>query len=74
MYKHKEDVKKLAHPILDPNAKRSFILKPGGGGFLGDVIIRSLIRWNGNKLMIKKVVVVVYQRRKSKVQKKKISV
>ena len=32
MDKHKEDVRKLANPILDPNVKRSIILKPGGGG------------------------------------------
>ena len=51
--KHKEDVKRLANPIKDPNAKRSIILKPGGGGFLGGEIIRSLFRWDGNKLMRK---------------------
>ena len=34
MDKHKEDVKKLANPILDSYVKRSIILKPGGGGFL----------------------------------------
>ncbi len=74
MDKHKEDVRKLANPILDPNVKRSIILKPGGGGFLGGVIIRSLIRWDGNKLMRKS-----RRRRslpkktKSKLQKKKIN-
>ena len=29
--------------------KRKIILKPGGGGFLGGVIIRSLLRWDGSK-------------------------
>ena len=43
---------KLVH-IVDPEVKRSIILKPGGGGFFGGVIIRSLIRWDGNKLMRK---------------------
>ena len=29
--------------------KCKIILKPGGGGFLGGVIIRSLLRWDGSK-------------------------
>ena len=46
--------KKSASAIMvDPEIKRSIILKPGGGGFFGGTIIRSLIRWDGNKLMRK---------------------
>ena len=51
--RHKDDVKKLASAMVDPEIKRSIILKPGGGGFFGGTIIRSLIRWDGNKLMRK---------------------
>ena len=51
MYRHQDDVQKLASAIVDPEVKRSIILKPGGGGFFGGVIIRSLIRWDGYKLM-----------------------
>ena len=54
MDRHQNDVKKLASAIVHPETKRSIILKPGGGGFLGGVIIRSLIRWDGNKLMRQK--------------------
>ena len=54
MDRHQDDVRKLASAIVDPEVKRSIILKPGGGGFFGGVIIRrSLIRWDGNKLMRK---------------------
>jgi hypothetical protein len=49
MAKHKDDVKKLSDPMISEDEKRKIILKPGGGGFLGGVIIRSLIRWNGEK-------------------------
>ena len=52
MDRHKDGVKKLASEV-DPEIKRSIILKPGGGGFFGGTIIRSLIRWDGNKLMRK---------------------
>ena len=51
MDRHQDDVRKLASAIVDLEVKRSIILKPGGGGFFGGVIIRSLIRWDGNKLM-----------------------
>ena len=71
MDKHKEDVRKLANPILDPNVKRSIILKPGGGGFLGGVIIRSLIRWDGNKLMRKSRRRSLPKKTKSKLQEEK---
>ena len=53
MDRHQDHVRKLASSIVDPEVKRSIILKPGGGGFFGGVIIRSLIRWDGNKLMRK---------------------
>ena len=54
MDQHQSDVRKLASAIVDPETKCSIFLKPGGGGFLGGVIIRSLIRWDGNKLMRRK--------------------
>ena len=53
MHRHQDDVRKLASAIVDPEVKRSIILKPGGGGFFGGLIIRSLIQWVGNKLMRK---------------------
>ena len=53
MDRHQDDVRKLASAIVDPEVKRSIILKPGGGGFFGGVIIRSLIQWDGNKLIRK---------------------
>ena len=49
MDRHQDDVRKLASAIVDPEVKRSIILKPGGGG----MIIRSLIQWDGNKLIRK---------------------
>ena len=49
----KQTQKFMDRAIVDPEVKRSIILKPGGGGFFGGVIIRSLIRWDGNKLMRK---------------------
>ena len=54
MDRHTDDVRKLASAMTDPEVKRSIILKPGGGGFLGGVIIRSLIRWDGTKLLRRK--------------------
>ena len=54
MDRHKDDVRKLASAMTDPEVKRSIILKPGGGGFFGGVIIRSLIRWDGTKLLRRK--------------------
>ena len=54
MERHKDDVRKLASAMVDPEVKRSIILKPGGDGFFEGVIIRSLIRWDGNKLLRRK--------------------
>ena len=39
MDRHQDDVRKLARAIVDPEVKCSIILKPGGGGFFGGVII-----------------------------------
>ena len=49
MTKHREEIQRLADPSIDAEMKRNFILKPGGGGFLCGVIIRSLLRWDGSK-------------------------
>ena len=49
MNKHKDEVQKLANPAISEEEKRRIILKPGGGGFLGGVIIRNLLRWDGQK-------------------------
>ena len=49
MTKHREETQRLADPSIDEEIKRKIILKPGGGGFLGGVIIRSLLRWDGSK-------------------------
>ena len=49
MTKHREEIQRLADPSTDEEMKRKIILKPGGGGFLGGVIIRSLLRWDGSK-------------------------
>ena len=49
MTKHREEIQRLADPSIDEEIKRKIILKPGGGGFLCGVIIRSLLRWDGSK-------------------------
>ena len=49
MTKHREEIQRLADPSIDEEMKRKIILKPGGGGFLGGVIIRGLLRWDGSK-------------------------
>ena len=49
MTKHREEIQRLADPSIDEEIERKIILKPGGGGFLGGVIIRSLLRWDGSK-------------------------
>ena len=67
MDRHQDDVRTLASAIVDPEVKRSIILKPVGGGFFGGVIIRSLIRWDGNKLVRK-----FKKKTKSKPKKKSV--
>ena len=52
MTKHREEIQRLADPSIDEEIKRKN-LKPGGGGFLGGVIIRSLLRWDGSKTVRK---------------------
>ena len=49
MTKHREEIQRLADPSINEEIKRKIILKPGGGGFLGGVIKRSLLRWDGSK-------------------------
>ena len=49
MTKHREEIQRLADPSIDEEMKRKIILKPGRGGFLGGVIIRSLLRWDGSR-------------------------
>ena len=53
MDRHKETLQQLADNQIDMNTKRKLILKPGGGGFLGGTIIRTLLRWNGSKAVRK---------------------
>ena len=53
MTKHREEIQRLADPSIDEEMKRKIILKPGGGRFLGGVIIRSLLRWDGSKTVRK---------------------
>ena len=49
MQKHRDALEQLANTRVDDNTKRQLILKPGGSGFLGGVMIRSLLRWDGQK-------------------------
>ena len=49
MERHKETLNQIADQQVDMATKRQLILKPGGGGFLGGAIIRSLLRWDGTK-------------------------
>ena len=49
MTKHREEIQRLADPSINEEIKRKIILKPGRGRFLGGVIIRSLLRWDGSK-------------------------
>ena len=44
--KHKNEISQLADAGVDLDTKKQIILKPGGGGFLGGVLIRSLLKWN----------------------------
>ena len=47
MDRHKHDLTMLGSKTINDNEKRSIILKRGGSGFLGGVIIRSFLNWNG---------------------------
>ena len=49
MNKHQSELQQLGDDRVDLDTKRRLILKPGGGGFLGGVLIRSLLRWDGQK-------------------------
>ncbi|KAL4216533.1 hypothetical protein ACF0H5_024256 [Mactra antiquata] len=49
MEKHRHELEPLQDDNIDLDTKRQLILKPGGSGFLGGVMIRSLLRWNGKK-------------------------
>ena len=52
--RHKDDVKKIASAMVDPEIKRSIILKSGGGGLFGGTIFEvSLDRMEINELMRK---------------------
>ncbi|KAL4238183.1 hypothetical protein ACF0H5_002895 [Mactra antiquata] len=53
MEKHRHELEQLQYDNIDLDTKRQLILKPGGSGFLGGVMIRSLLRWNGKKTIRK---------------------
>ncbi|KAL4222125.1 hypothetical protein ACF0H5_018165 [Mactra antiquata] len=53
MEKHRHELEQLQDDNIDLDTKRQLILKPGGSGFLGGVMIRSLLRWNGKKTIRK---------------------
>ena len=42
--KYRKQLKKLAHPNVDRVTKCRIILSSGGGGYLGGVLIRVLLR------------------------------
>jgi hypothetical protein len=56
--RNKVALTQLADPRIDTQTKKQIILKPGGSGSLGGVIIRSLLKWDPNapKLVPKKQV------------------
>ncbi|KAL4231762.1 hypothetical protein ACF0H5_009338 [Mactra antiquata] len=53
MEKHRHELEQLQDDNIDLDTKRQLILKPDGSGFLGGVMIRSLLRWNGKKTIRK---------------------
>ncbi|KAL4219140.1 hypothetical protein ACF0H5_021722 [Mactra antiquata] len=53
MEKHRHELEQLQDVNIDLDTKRQLILKPGGSGFLGGVMIRSLLRSNGKKTIRK---------------------
>lgn len=52
--KHREDLKTIADKKANEDNRLKAILKRGGAGFLGGVIIRNLLKWNLNKERIAK--------------------
>jgi hypothetical protein len=46
--RNKVALTQLANPRIDTHTKKQIILKPGGSGSLGGVIIRSLLKWDPN--------------------------
>ena len=46
--RNKVALTQLADPRTDTQTKKQIILKPGGSGSLGGVIIRSLLKWDPN--------------------------
>jgi hypothetical protein len=46
--RNKVALTQLADPRIDTQIKKQIILKPGGSGSLGGVIIRSLLKWDPN--------------------------
>ena len=46
--RNKVALTQLADPRIDTQTKKQIILKPGGSGSLGGVIIRSLLKWDPN--------------------------
>jgi hypothetical protein len=46
--RNKVALAQLADPRIDTQTKKQIILKPGGSGSLGGVIIRSLLKWDPN--------------------------
>ncbi|KAL4241032.1 hypothetical protein ACF0H5_001810 [Mactra antiquata] len=53
MEKHRHELEQLQDDNIHLDTKRQLILKPGGSRFLGGVMIRSLLRWNGKKTIRK---------------------
>jgi hypothetical protein len=71
MDRHKEDIQLLSDGNVALPTKRKLILKPGGSGFLGGVMIRSLLRWDGKKTARKFSKDPLTQRKPRKSAKKK---
>lgn len=52
--KHREDLKVIADKKANEDNRLKAVLKRGGAGFLGGVIIRNLLKWNMKKEKIAK--------------------